>query len=647
MDLLLYHKEQEKFLDELREQGVVHITSDAPVEGAAVQELTQEVQRIHRIAVTLRKVQKERNLTISPAEHHDVPGLIATYEECESKKDRLEQDLLALMKDSVALAPWGNFEPKDVKRLAEFGILMKLYIAAEKVYDKIDKSKYRIEVINSKDGMVYFAVLFSGEAPEVPSGAEEARLPDISLIALNTKIDDIEKQLAHIAGEVDNVACNVDDIENYLAAKTNKLRFENARLSMTSGAGGKLLQLSGWVPEKDEAKLKTFLEKFPAYVQFRDPTPDDNVPVKLANRSFSRLFEPILGLYSLPGYRETDAAMFVAPFFSLFVGLCLGDAGYGAVIMLVSLIGMFKVGPKMRPFMALGLTFGFSAILCGTLMNTFFGMNIFGGPGVTLDINGKEIEGAFALFATDADKFSPLSAVAKGNGTVYPTMSLALVLGFVQVFLGMFIQSYVQMRERGFFAGLQPLSTILIAFGGVTLGAHIPEGFLGLKINKFMVGPWKIGEMLTLIPEDAARYMALGGIAMLLLFNNWAGFGKIYIKPLQGLWAIYNFLTGFISNALSYLRLFALGLAGGLLGGAINQIAFMFIPVVDGKPHFASVGVVATVLLLVGGHTLNMGLACLSGFVHPLRLTFVEFYGAMGFKGGSKPYVPFANAGKQ
>jgi V/A-type H+-transporting ATPase subunit I len=149
-----------------------------------------------------------------------------------------------------------------------------------------------------------------------------------------------------------------------------------------------------------------------------------------------------------------------------------------------------------------------------------------------------------------------------------------------------------------------------------------------------------------MIPQPVAKYMALGGIAMLLLFNNWAGFGKIYIKPLQGLWAMYNFTTGFLSNALSYLRLFALGLAGGLLGGAINKIAFMFITKADGTVHYASVGIVATVLLLIGGHTLNMGLACLSGFVHPLRLTFVEFYGAMGFKGGSKPYVPFANAGK-
>jgi V/A-type H+-transporting ATPase subunit I len=637
MDLLLYHREQEKFLDELRALGVVHITSEgaaAAAESPAAQELAQEVQRIRRIVSALWKVKKEKNIAISQAEHHDIAGLLALYEECESKKDRLEQDLQSLFKDHAALVPWGNFDPEAVKRLAEVGVQMKFCTASEKAFGKIDRSKYKIEVINTKDGLVYFAALFSGEAAEIPAGAEEARLPDISLVALDTKIDGVEEEIKVLAAEIENVACNVDDAENYLAEKTNKLRFENARLAMTPGAAGKLLQLSGWVPEKDEAKLKKFLEDFPAYAEFRDPTPADNVPVKLANRPFSRLFEPILGLYSLPGYRETDAAMFVAPFFSLFVGLCLGDAGYGIVIMLASLIAMLKVGPKMRPFMALGVTFGFSAMLCGTMMNTFFGMTMFNGPHVE--------GGAAALMASGADKFSPLSPLNFGQGAVYPTMGLALVLGFVQVFLGMFIQSFVQMRNRGFFAGLQPLSTILIAFGAVVLGAHTK--FLDLGIDTFAVGPWQIGAMLMMIPQPVAKYMTLGGIGMLLLFNNWAGFGKIYIKPLSGLWAMYNFITGFLSNALSYLRLFALGLAGGLLGGSINNIAFMFITRADGTVHYASVGIIATVILLVGGHALNMSLACLSGFVHPLRLTFVEFYGAMGFKGGSKPYIPFAKA---
>jgi len=138
--------------------------------------------------------------------------------------------------------------------------------------------------------------------------------------------------------------------------------------------------------------------------------------------------------------------------------------------------------------------------------------------------------------------------------------------------------------------------------------------------------------------------MAIGGIVMLLLFNNVDK--SIFMRPLTGLWALYNFSTGFFSNALSYLRLFALGLAGGLLGHEINNIAHLFVTDANGDINYASVGAVATVLILVGGHALNIALAGLGAFVHPLRLTFVEFYGAVGFKGGATPYVPFAKTRK-
>jgi V/A-type H+-transporting ATPase subunit I len=133
---------------------------------------------------------------------------------------------------------------------------------------------------------------------------------------------------------------------------------------------------------------------------------------------------------------------------------------------------------------------------------------------------------------------------------------------------------------------------------------------------------------------------------MLLLFNNVDK--VIFMRPLTGLWALYNFASGFISNVLSYLRLFALGLAGGLLGGAVNQIAFLFITNQEtGEVTYGSVWIAGTILVLIGGHIVNLGFSALAAFIHPLRLTFVEFYSAVGFKGGSRPYVPFANVKQQ
>jgi V/A-type H+-transporting ATPase subunit I len=163
---------------------------------------------------------------------------------------------------------------------------------------------------------------------------------------------------------------------------------------------------------------------------------------------------------------------------------------------------------------------------------------------------------------------------------------------------------------------------------------------MNLGIGDFAVGKFHVGNLLLMVPQDVAKWIAIGGIVALLMFDSLDK--KFYMRPLGGLWTMYNFVTGFLSNFLSYLRLFALGLAGGLLGAAVNEIAFMFVKNAEtGEVNYASIGMVLTVLLLIGGHALNMALAALGAFVHPLRLTFVEFYGQAGFEGGGKPFVPF------
>jgi len=629
MDLLLYHREQEKFLDELRGLGVVHITSEQPTDSAAAQELGGEVQRALRVAAALKKLQKEKNIAASSAPG-DISGLVARYEECESKRDRIEQEFAALRKDRAALAPWGSFDWQSIRRLADIGVGIKFYTAPEKKFGLVDKSKAGIEVIKVQDGVVYFAVVFRGAAPEI-ANAEEARLPDTSIKELDEKIAALEARRAAVDVEMVTMAACAAAVQDVCVEKANQLRFEEARHSMTSAAEGKLLKLSGWVPKKDEANLAKFLQKYPAYVMFRDSTEEDNVPVKLLNRGtgFSKLVEPVLGLYSLPGYREIDVAPFVAPFFTIFFGLCLGDAGYGLIVMLASIAAMFVAGPKMRPILMLGFVLGLSTTICGILMNGFFGATIFGETGL---VKGE----AFA-------KFAVLGSSEVNGKTSFPAMSLAMLAGFIQVFLGMLIQSYVQMRERGFQAGLQPLSSILMAFGAVVMGAHTQ--FLNLGIENFSVGALNIGQgLLMAIPFAAGKYMLIGGVLLLLLFNGADRkdtLKKIIMRPLAGLWALYNFITGFLSNILSYLRLFALGLAGGLLGGAVNKIAFMLSDGIGG-----GVGIAAMVVILVGGHALNLALSAMGSFVHPLRLTFVEFYGAVGFQGGSQPYAPFAKVEK-
>ncbi|MDR0305612.1 MAG: hypothetical protein LBI42_02120 [Chitinispirillales bacterium] len=636
MDLLLYHREQEKFLEELRNLGVVHIASDEPPESTVAQELSASVHLSNRVIAALQKVQKEKNITAAAGHHGNAFEVIREFEEYESKKDRAGQEILSLKKDRESLLPWGNFEPQAVKRLADAGLEMKFYTMTLKKFESLDKSKYGIELISQAAPFAYFVVVYRGEAPEI-AGAEEVRLPEASLKTLDEKIASLQSQCGEINTGIERLIGGLPVLEKFRDEHLGKLRYEEARLSMKTEAQGKLLKLSGWVPKANEAKVTEFVNKnHSAYIAFRDPAPNENVPVKLKNDKYSKLFEPVLGIYSLPNYSELDYTVFAAPFFTIFFGLCLGDAGYGLMVTLIAIIGMLALSAKMRPILMLGLVLGVSTTACGILLNSFFGMPIFGGMGV---------EPGTSIFATGAEIFAPLAAYNnEGGQQVFPALSLALVAGFAQLFLGMLIQSYMQMRDRGFAAGLQPIACIIMAVGGIILGGH--TNFMNLGIADFSVGALQIGPaLMAAVSPGVAKGMAIGGLIMLLLFNNVDKI--IFMRPLTGLWALYNFATGFISNVLSYLRLFALGLAGGLLAAAVNQIAFMFITAPDGTVNFKSIWVVGTIGVLIGGHIVNLGFSALGAFIHPLRLTFVEFYGVVGFKGGSKPYSPFANVKQQ
>ena len=123
------------------------------------------------------------------------------------------------------------------------------------------------------------------------------------------------------------------------------------------------------------------------------------------------------------------------------------------------------------------------------------------------------------------------------------------------------------------------------------------------------------------------------------MFNN--PDKNFFLRPLTGLWEFYQFVTGFLGDFLSYIRLFALGLASGLLGNAFNQIAFMILPGYPESTDYLSPLMAVSVIILLVGHTLNLGLSLLGSFVHPLRLTFVEFYKNLDFKGGGVAYQPF------
>jgi len=211
-------------------------------------------------------------------------------------------------------------------------------------------------------------------------------------------------------------------------------------------------------------------------------------------------------------------------------------------------------------------------------------------------------------------------------------MAFAIMLGVIQVIFGFILQIVNEVKNKGFLAGLQPLGTMFLIIGGVSY--LVSFGITG----DFNIGPIPIKKIILSIPYifNIIICLVISGAILVLLFNNIEK--PIYIRPLIGLWEIYGIVTGVPGDILSYIRLFALGLAGALLGSAFNQIAFM---IRDNAPPI--VNYIGMLLILVVGHTINLALSALSAFVHPLRLILLEFYKAVGFSGGGKEFVPFKN----
>ncbi|HMV35016.1 MAG TPA: hypothetical protein PKD60_03930, partial [Turneriella sp.] len=265
-----------------------------------------------------------------------------------------------------------------------------------------------------------------------------------------------------------------------------------------------------------------------------------------------------------------------------------------------------------------------ATIVSGVLMNSFFGANLFVRDGQGLIVADKDP----AIFA----------AYTVQGKTVFPAMTLSLLVGCAQIFIAFVLQSLNETLVLGWRYGIKAAAMLLMAVSAFILGAH--ADFLGLGFNSaFAIGPLQVGRYLTAVPVVAAQVML--ALAFVLFFFVANPDRKIWLRPLAALWDFYGFSTGLLGDFLSYIRLFALALAGGLLGNAFNQIAFMLLPKTPTGFDLASPWLIGTVLVLLVGHGLNFALGALGAFVHPLRLTFVEFYKNINFRGGGRPYRPF------
>ncbi|MDD6821310.1 MAG: V-type ATP synthase subunit I [Paraprevotella sp.] len=608
---LVTDKEYEGFISSLRQQGVVHVQQLQ--QGASSQELQQALDLESRYVAALRVLDSAAK-TYQVAPHAPALGqasdsleVLTRIENIQAEEQTLMHERDAIEKDIRVLEPWGNFDMKALQRLAQAsGLTVGFFRCSSKFFRQEWADHYFAIPVNEMSKSTYF-LTFSEEKPDIE--AEQIFLPQESLQEKRAQLDSVLQKLDLIHGELLYIEKQLRSVLLDGQSQTrDSIQLERVHLSDERVAGDSLRLLVGWVRADRTEELTTVLDADHIFYEMEDPAFEDDVPVQITNGRFTSLFEPILRMYSLPNYHDLDPSFYFAPFFMLFFGLCLGDGGYGLLVLFGGLaVAKFCKGDVCN-YGRLMAWLGVMTVICGLLMGTFFG----------IDLSQQD----WAFLAP----VKPYFLNDNGVGPIFgysPMMVLSVIIGLIQVLLGMILKGCKAVKNYGFAYGIGTFCWVaaiilaVILYGLPACGVQLPQVLQ--TILMVLIGISALGIFFYNSPGSYRR-------PLLGLLGNIGG----------GVWATYGMATGLLGDLLSYIRLFALGLTGGVLGGVFNSLA---IDMTSSLP--VMVRWIPMILILLAGHGITFALSMISAFVHPMRLTFVEFFKNADFEGGGKEYSPF------
>ena len=593
---LTFHKEYNQFLHDLRNLGMIHVVEQNRTEAdeESLQQFVTEAKKLGETIKTLKKNRDKKTTTTFNEPNVELGKKIpATIEKIEQHKSSLNQQLQVAVKEREALRPWGDFDPENIHRLRRAGYRVDFFISPDNKYNPEWETIHNAVVLKKESSKTYFMTFSPTEQMADLFDLEEIKLPDVSLSALDRLIRSLREKIDSQDEALRKLSDDLPSVEAALKELEVRMTFQKVSQSATPLADAKLMLLQGWAPAEKMSEIVTYMESKDVWFEVSDPTPDDEVPIQFRNNGFFRIFEPIAELYMLPKYNEIDLTPYFAPFYMLFFGLSLGDIGYGlflfTVATLVKLLQKRKLSSDVRAILSLVQVLGASTMVAGMLTGGFFG---------------------FAVYDLD----NPVSQALKEKAYFDNNQMflLSLVLGVIQILFGMCLKVANRIKQFGL---IHALSTI---------------GWIILLISFIFAYLFP-----ALMPMRGTLHLVVMGLsAILIYFFNSPGKNPGVNLGL-GLWDTYNMATGLLGDVLSYVRLFALGLSGGILASVFNSLA------VGMSPDNAIAGPIVAILIFLIGHAINIFMNVLGAIVHPVRLTFVEFYKNAEFSGGGKKYKPF------
>ena len=599
LTMLIYHRDYKKFLNDLRDHGVVHVhAKKETLQDDNMKAKMTEVKHVNNVVKLLEKsTSQQANKPTSEVASRQIgdlknEALIAHIDKKFAEIDSIQQEILSLQKDDNIYAQWGKFPEERLNLIKANNWDVRFFTVPSKKYDNAWEQEFNAFLVNEVSGFSYFTT-FTPKDKDVNINAEAFHFPAMTKSEIENKIEELKNELNDIKTYLSDVAEEaINRLNEYKQSIIDDANFYKVSEAAQHLADDKIMALEGWVPTEIEADTIGWLKKEDIYFEATAPEKGvDNPPIKLKNRRFAKLFEMIGNMYSIPTYWELDMTPFFAPFFVLFFGFCMGDCGYGALICLVTLgLIISKKLKDMQNVLWLGFFLGLGTVVMGTISGTFFGIPL-------LDV--------------DIPIVNRLKTIMFKPDGLYSAFYVSLIVGVFQILFGMCLKIINQTRLYGFGAALSTIGWVILLLGGIV--TFLVDG-IGIPFYACVI---------------------IGCILIFLLNGPINSVAAPFKNIGSGLWDTYNMATGLLGDVLSYIRLFALGLSGSILGLVFNDLAMNM------KPDIPVIGTIVMLLILVFGHAMNIALSALSAFVHPMRLTFVEFYKNSGFVGGAKEYEPF------
>jgi len=603
LSLVVMNKDSRIALKKLRDEGVLHLESKTHGKGEKLESLLKMRARTTLALSKFDSGVKSRR----EDESHDKPysreSTLILVEKIISTEERIKEhhEKIKELTDQIdLLEPFGDFEPSDLNLLGENGINLCLFKDDAALARDLENAGAVIFQLGKRGKQIIFAAGFSNDTPE--SAIKKAViLPKQGFNELVSLRSEMIGNLEMLKTKLLNFYKIKPLIEETLSGILQDIEFESLASGIPDEGG--LRWLSGFVPMNKLQGIKTLGSVEGWGVLIRELDPDEQAPILIENKPRIRIIQPVFDfLQALPGYREYDISAYFLIYFCIFFALIIGDAGYGVIFLLAALILItrsLKSKKRVRDAVKLLAVLSISTVLWGTITGNWFGSKSL-----------AELS-FFRMLTIPGIAAYPVIFPGLETDPQQTIILLCFLLGLSQLTLANtmnFIRDFPKSRS------LAHLGWMVFIVGLFFLVLQL---VIGIPMPKFSV------------------YMMVGGILLVLFFgkqSDGTGFLRGILKGFSGAFTTFLNATNGFANIVSYIRLFAVGLASFYIASSFNNLASPML-----KGFMLPIGII----IIAVGHGLNLLMAALSVVVHGIRLNMLEFAGQLGMEWTGIKYSPF------